>query len=218
RQHAQQPPLLVLAQLVGGDRLRTTPTVVSAILLFAPTLHRPLPQPQHVTATLQTRPLGLRLRNALEDGSSLVCPVDSSSAAHKACTFPCSTSSAAVSASALSLRLSSRSSSFTRLRLSPTARGSRGENTAAARSVSTSRHCRRCSSVSPLRRSQTPRSASDMPTASITAASFSCGVHSSGRFVLVFGWSSSFTVAILPAVFNQSDRVGCETPTSFDSA
>jgi hypothetical protein len=72
--------------------------------------------------------------------------------------------------------------------------------------------------VRPFRRNQAPRSASDTPAASVTAASFSSGLQSSGRLALGFVVSSSFTPANLLAAFSQSDKVGCGTPTSRESA
>jgi hypothetical protein len=113
RQHAQQAPLLVFAQLVPWHRFGPRRRCSAS-------WGRPLP------------PQGLH--------------------------FYLQHPKTAVSASALSLRFSSRSSSRTRRRLSALTRGSRGSNTADALSFRASRHCRGCSSVGPSRRSQAPSS------------------------------------------------------------
>ena len=135
-------PLFVLAQLVARHRVRTATPVLPSVAFAASALHRSLADAHHLRAAAQCRPRFFGFRDAGEDGSSLLCLVGASSSAHKACTFPCSTSKAAVSASALSFRFSSRSSSRTRLRLSALTRGSRGANTAEARSSRASRRPR----------------------------------------------------------------------------
>lgn len=133
--------------------------------------------------------------------------------------FFSSTSSAAVSASAFSLRFSSRSSSFTRF----SAAASRLRSLAGRGSVAAPErapaaaccHSFSCASCSPSRRSSAPSSSSAMSWAAASTRSFSWGVHflGAGGRAGFFSSGGGGMAATLFASRNHCDNVGWDTPT-----
>ena len=126
------------------------------------------------------------------------------------------TNNAAASASALSLRANSFSSTRTRFASGLAFVGPRSAASAAVR------HSARTASCSPLERRSAPRSPSGTRAASRTIWSRSSAVQSSGRRGRTgAGWAVVFAViSPAPDVASRShrDNVGCDTPVSAATA
>ena len=111
RQNVEHRLTLVGAEGIVRLRLRPASPV---FLATAPALQRSSVDAELLARDALARACSNRLFDQLEDSSSFFDSVEASSSPHRAFAFFRSTSSAAASASAFSLRLSSRSSSLTR--------------------------------------------------------------------------------------------------------
>ena len=221
---ALEPDTLAMKQAVAmqiGPRIFRGRPVMGGVESL-PALHGAGAQSHRLAHDLEPSAGADSLIDQLENHLPLLGSVSSSSSPQIAWTFFLSTMSAAASASALSLRNSSFSSSRMRLASGDTFARRRLPNTSGAAFVSCSRHCSSCASCSPLRRKNSPRSSSRSAPASSTTCSFASALQSWGRLPLVparafFVFFLFDTAGTVPACLSQRDSVACGTPASSDN-